>query len=258
MRLLGSSDWDARAYLNQYYATTSIPDDSRAILTFIKEHLKGGYFESALEFGCGPALYASFVVAPHVGVMHFADYGAENLCEIRAWLHCRPGSFDWDNYARYAVELDGGVDVLRESVERRMQLLRERVGSLRTADVRSPNPTGKEEHHALVVSLFCIECVSGEVQAWETYFKNLASLVEPGGRLLLASLSKCTSYRVLGRRFDTAPVSETDVLRVLASPSLALEAKTLTSVRVSDWEAQGFDEILLLCADKEPQATFLC
>ena len=65
-----------------------IPDDYRTLPRFLIEQLSrcpGGY-HTALEFGCGPALYTALSFAPSVRRLHVADYLAGNRAEVRRWL----------------------------------------------------------------------------------------------------------------------------------------------------------------------------
>ncbi|MBX7132022.1 MAG: hypothetical protein K1X67_05010 [Fimbriimonadaceae bacterium] len=242
--------WTPRAYLDQYYATPEVPDDSRAILGFVHDSLGNSHYERALEFGCGPALYTAFTIAPHVGRLDFSDLRAENLAEIDAWRTGRPEAFDWALYATYAVGLEGADTTMSAAVSSRMDLLRRKMGNLFVADIRDVITFGGKGCYDLVTSFFCIECADFNVNAWNSYFARLANMVRPGGRLVLASLLGCDSYAVFDSHIPVTHLNEGDLWNALENSVLDVASAAVCTVEVGDWKDQGFNQICLLRADR--------
>lgn len=244
--------WDAAAYLRQYYATPFVPDDSRALLGFLIGQLSaqpGGY-DTALEFGCGPALYTALALTPHVRQLHLADYLPGNLAELRRWLTDEPGAHDWETYTRYILEQESGRPPTSEEVATRERTLRQKVASVSRGNVRDPLPLGRPAVFDLVSSCFCIECASPTRSEWEVFLARLTSLVAPGGRLLLIALRSCTGYRVFDREYPAASVDESDYLRLLPALGFCTATLVIQAIPVQDWAAEGFDGICCISAER--------
>jgi hypothetical protein len=244
--------WDPRAYLRQYYSTPYLPDDSQAVLQFLIEQLRQRrqtLFDKAIEFGCGPTLYNAMAIAPHVRELHLADYLPANLHEIRHWLDNEPGAHDWRFYVRGILEMETGGPPTDQQVADREAELRRKAAGLHTADIRQRNPLGAPQSFDLVASFFCIEAVSSDHRDWETFMRNLAGLVCPGGRLMLASVRRCNGYEVLGNRFPAAHIDEGDFNLLL--PQLGFDANSMIvrAVPITEWVDEGFDSICLVAAE---------
>jgi len=244
--------WNPRAYLDQYYSIPYIPDDSRAILTFIIEQLthRSGSFERAIEFGCGPTLYTALALTPYVRQLHLADYLSSNLEELKLWLGNSPGAHDWGVYIRTILELELGHPPTKEEMIVREAELRNKVTDFHIADIRQPAPLGKPYVFDLVASFFCIESVSPDLKDWASFLGNLSSLVAPDGLMLLAALRRCNGYEVLGQMFPNANVDEADFERILPECGFDPGTMVLRSVPITEWTDEGFNSICLVSAIK--------
>lgn len=245
-------EWDPRAYLKQYYSIPYIPDDSRALLTFLLEQLNRrpeGY-ERAIEFGCGPTLYTGLALSPHVRQLHLADYLPSNLEELQLWLTDAPGAHDWSVYVRAILEQELGRLPTREEMAARETELRKKVTGLHLADIRQSNPLGSPQEFDLVTSFFCIEAVSPDLSDWETFLCNLSSLVATNGTMVLAAVRLCSEYEVLGRMFPTARVDESDFERILPACGFDPNSLVVRAVPITEWTDEGFDSICLVSARK--------
>jgi hypothetical protein len=249
------TEWEPRAYLRQYYTIPYIPDDSRALLGFLREYLPrrvGGY-NRAVEFGCGPTLYTALALVPHVQRLFLADYLPGNLDEMRRWLVGDPDAHDWDVYVRYILEQERGRPPTANEVTSRESELRCKVAGLLHADIRQPQPLGSPQAFDLVASFFCVEAVSTDVREWEVFLGWLSSLVAPGGSMVLAAMRRCSRYEVLGRVFPAARVDEADFLRVLPHLGFEPDSLVIQAVPTAEWTAEGFDSICLVAAHQQGQ-----
>lgn len=247
------SEWNPQEYLRQYYSTPYLPDDSQAILRFLFEQLSSAAdnYDRAIDFGCGPALYAALIIAPHVQELHLADYLPANLRELRRWLEDEPEAHDWDVYFRSALELEQGGEPTATQVASRKAELRRKVTTLRAADIRRPHPLGEPEKYDFVASFFCLESVATDYQEWEMFLNHLSTLVTPGGKLMLAALHRCHQYKVFGRTFATAYVDENDFVRLVPQLGFSEDSLVIRVVPIAEWVEEGFDSICLVAATKE-------
>lgn len=245
-------EWEPRLYLRQYYSTPHLPDDCQAVIDFLNEQLpaRPGGYASAVEFGCGPTLYAALAMAPHVRQLHLSDYLQSNLEEVRRWLNHEPGAHDWRVYVRAILEREGGQRPMPAEIAGREAVLRQKVVGLHQVDIRSSLPFGSRRTFDLVGSFFCIEAVSSDREEWSTYLEHLSSTVAPGGNLLLASVRQCRGYEVLGRMFPAAYVDEADFLGLLPRFGFDEGSLVVHAVPIKEWAAEGFDSICLVAASK--------
>jgi nicotinamide N-methyltransferase len=245
-------EWNPRAYLQQYYSTPYIPDDSRALLAFLMEQLpiRPGGYDRAIEFGCGPTLYTALALCPHVRQLHLADYLPSNLEELRLWLADEPEAHNWRVYVRAILEQEQGRPPTNKEMAARETELRKKIAGLHHADIRQAEPLGTPQVFDLVTSFFCIEAVSTNRSDWASLLENLSCLVAADGMMVLAALRRCNGYEVLGRIFPTARVDETDFQRVLPAYGFDPSSLVIRSVPITEWAAEGFDSICLVSAVK--------
>lgn len=249
-------EWNARAYLQQYYSTPYVPDDTQAVLRFLTEQLfnRPNGYETAIDFGCGPTLYTAIAIAPYVQEIHLADYVAENLWEVRQWLEHKPGAHDWAVYLRWIAELQIGSPPSVDQLIARADELRRKVVGLHQCNIRQVIPLGEPRTFDLVVSCFCIEAVSTNRTDWARFLGNLSNLVADDGNLILAAVRHCSGYEVLGKRFPAVFLDENDFTDILPQLGFDLDSMIVRTVPITEWTDEGFDSICLVSAQKKRDA----
>ena len=247
------SDWDPKSYLNQFYATSSVPDESRTVLQFIVEQLKlrniqGG---KALEFGCGPTIWCALPLTPHVDRIQLADYLPSNLAEVQRWIHKAPEAHDWTVYLRYVLMLEGKSNPTEQDLHDRADRVRGCIESLGHSDInRTPCVESVVSAFDLVTSFYCIECISSDIQQWRLYLKRLSELVSSGGHLILASILGGVEYLVEGRSFPVTPLQEADIYQALMDCGFQEDTLVIRSVPIHAWKKEGITTICLVAATK--------
>ena len=219
-------DWDARQYLDYYYAQSSVPDDETAIFRFIARGLRdlGQHFEAGIEVGCGPTLHHAAQLVPWVQRLDLADVQEPNLEEIRRWLDQEPGAFDWSVYFGGEHGVLDVEDGRGGSLAEREALLRARI-HLTRCDLRESLPLGKPAQYPLVASCYCAEWVVPEISGWRETMRNVTSLVASGGWLFLVGVHATDYCMINGRRVPCARITEHDVRGLLGD--LGFDARTL-------------------------------
>jgi hypothetical protein len=245
------SEWQPSAYLRHYCAT--VADDERATLRFLVEELAAyGPARRALDFGAGPTLHHLLPVAALAGEIDVADLLDANLDEIRRWLRGAPNAHDWGHFTRAVLGFEGrAADA--QAVSRREHLLRRRIRRLQCADASRPDPLGADARwrYDIVLSCYCADSAAPDRGTWASYLCHIASLLAPGGLLLLACLRRCTSYRVGARRFPAAGIDEHDIAAWLASPGLALQPLRTHVVATPQQRDHGYDAVVLASARRD-------
>ncbi len=207
--------WDARAYLEYYYAHARVPDDEAEMFRFFARGLAdiGRHFEAGIELGCGPVLHRAAQVVPWVERLDMADINDDNLEEIRRWLRGDPGAFDWSVYLGGE---NGALDAedRRGTLAEREALMRARIRPVR-CNLRAAMPLGAPVAYPLVSSYYSIEWVIPTIAGWRATMGRVASLVSPGGWLLLAGVHATDYCMVNGQRGVCAHVTQADLRRLL-------------------------------------------
>jgi hypothetical protein len=238
------TDWVPREYLADYYSEVE-PDERETIAFFVDAMRDVPPGDPILFFGVGPTLHHVFLAAGKASEIHLADYLPENLDEIRRWLDRDPDAHDWSAFVRYTLECEGLADPTDLDVRQREAITRMKITRLLQADAGHPQPL--PERYATVVSAYCADSATGDRATWETYLRNIAGLVRPGGTFVTAALRGARHYLVGGKPFPSADVDEHDVATVL-DPGFdaTVEVRELVAQ-----QSHGYSGIVLARARRE-------
>lgn len=242
--------WRSGAYLRDYYL--SVEPDELATAAFLVQTFRSiGDVDLLLEFGCGPTLHHIFPAVPYAGEIHMADYLAENLDAVQRWLSRQPDAHDWTAFVRHVLRCEGLENPTSAEVERREGITRRKITGLLRGDASREDPLGKDGRgrYAVVLTCYCADSATRSKAVWSRYMRNIASLVAPGGSLILAALRDATYYRVGDFHFPSAAVDEHDLRAVLERDFLP-ESVSMEMHTVTAYEPQGFTGILLASATK--------
>jgi hypothetical protein len=244
------SSFDPTAYLRQYYSLPKLAADDETLFRNLCGWLRrtGRIYRNALDIGCGPTIHNSFALAPFAERIDLADYLDANLNEIRKWLECRPDAHDWDNLFRGVLECE---ETGANELENRKRLYRSRVANLLHCDLRSADPIGRSDGYELVTSFFCPECVASSKDEWRAMMTEILRLVRPGGAVFFAAIRDAAHYEVLGKRFESTRIVESDYVDMLRTAGFRSDAIAAEAVPAPDWKDDGFDQILLVHATKD-------
>lgn len=236
--------WDPKEYLDTFFR--EIGPDTQETLKFINRELeanKNHIYESALDFGSGPTPIISLAIEPYVQKIDIADFLPSNLAEIKKWLKNEPNAFNWDSSLREILKIEGHTANLESLVRTRSQNLREKAYTiLCDASLKYPlkEPRGQ---YPLVLSVFCADSATSSKNTWREYMHNISNLVAPTGKLLVAALKKCKSYRVGNNFFPSANIDEGDLENLFDDSFIKSEQK-IESCNTESCAEQGFENLL--------------
>ncbi len=239
------ADWVPAEYLEDYYAVVE-PDEVETIAFFADAIRDARPTAPILFFGTGPTLHHVFLSADRASEIHLADYLPRNLTAIESWLRRDDDAHDWRPFVRYTLECEGLAAPTETQVARREELTRAKITRLLQADAGDREPLA--ERYSTVVSAYCADSATADRATWETYMRNIAGLVEPGGVFITAALRRSRSYLVGGKRFPSAHVDEHD-LRAVLEPEFdcAIEVR-----EVPEHARLGYAGIVLVRARRRP------
>ncbi len=223
------SNFNPTTYLQEYYA--SLPAENLALLRFLVQTFQALPPHSlTLEFGSGPTLYSAIVAAGRVHEIHLSDYLAANRSEVQKWLQQHPRAFDWDNTIRTVLALEG-QDASPPRVQARAAEIRRRVKHVLPCDATHQAPLGDRPHaYNVLVTNLCLEAVAADKAHWRQCFHNVASLLKPGGQLILTAVKGGHAYPVGQNVFAVVHLSEEDMIEALLAAGFAADSISLEGV----------------------------
>jgi SAM-dependent methyltransferase len=243
------NEWQAKDYLTEYYAEV-MPDEQYA-LAFLQESVaRLPEVEVALDYGCGPTVHHAVALVPKAKQIHLAEYLPGNLAEIQKWLDASQDAHDWKTFTRYILQLEGNDSPSESDILEREQESRRRIVKLSTSDAGDDDPLGTDMRgfFPLVTTHYCAEGATNCKETWAKYMRNIASLVRPGGTLILSACGAADFYMVGDRLFPCAGVNAIDVLGCLQKNGFA---EIDLRVRcVPDHSDQGYSSVIFACAKK--------
>lgn len=245
-------DWtqfDPAEYLNDYYA--DVGPENLALLRFLAEAYEGVPRGSRLlDFGGGPTIYPLISAVGRVQEVHFSDYLDANLAEVKKWLANAPGAFGWDDFVRRAILIETGKECSDADVRRREEAIRALVTKLTRCDAsRTPPLEGRYEPYDVVVTNFCAESATSDRWQWRTFVANIASLLVPGGVLIMSALKGATSYAVGRRSFPAVRISAEELAELLEETGFPEKGIEIRSVP-ADRTTRSYEGLLLAVARK--------
>lgn len=138
-----------------------------------------------------------------------------------------------------------GQEASAAAVTAREPLLRGKVRRLRHLDLLQPH--SHPATYDLIAANYVLDSASAVPGGWRQVLARLASLVRPGGHLLLSALGDCGGFRLGGRLVPLAAVEKADLRRELARLGLASETQR---VPVPEHAPDGYTALLFTTAQK--------
>ena len=243
------SEWNPAVYNAEYYSEITL--DGRYLMEWIVESVAiSPPVDVALEFGSGPTVLHLFPLVAKAAEIHVAEYLPVNREEVQRWIDNAPGVHDWRQFTLEFLRMEGVSNPAEEAAQKREAELRRLITQVLPADAGADNPLGLEKRgfYPLVTSLCCADSATSDKGTWRLYMKNIASLVKPGGMLVLSACGEHSHYCVGERCFPGANISGQDMLACLIE--LGFRDIDIRMREVPDSSDQGFGCTILARAIK--------
>lgn len=246
------ADFDPASYLREYYE--DIGSENLALLRFLIEAYQalppGG---SMLDFGGGPTIYPLISAVGRVEEFHFSDYLEGNLDEVRRWVAGDPSAFDWSEFIKRAIELETGTPCSEADVGRRSEQMRALVTRVMRCDASRAAPLdGPDRQYDVVVTNFCAESATSDREEWRAFVTKIASLLQPGGTLIMSALKGASRYAVGPRWFPSVDISEEELLELLEDTGFTEKEIELRSI-AADRPTREYAGLILVVARKQTE-----
>lgn len=242
-------EFNPRAYLQEYYS--DLGEENAALLRFYVDAAQAiPHDSSLLDFGGGPTIYPLISVANKVKEIHVCDYLVANLSEILKWLRRKKVAFDWRPFVSAALALEKGHPCTASEIAEREEQIRKRITRLSRCDARLDPPLyGPVQKYDVVVSNFCAESATDDRQQWRTFMCNIASLIRPGGKFIVAALQGAHSYPVGRKVFPAVNIDEGDLAWGLIAAGCKPESIDICSIP-ADRPSRYYRGFMLATAEK--------
>lgn len=244
-------DWDPHEYLVDYFSSVRQDEDEtlKFLVGALKQEVRADVPKS-LDFGAGPTVVHAAVTVPYTKEIHLSDYLEGNLFEAQRWIDNDPGAFDWTPFLRRIVELEEGK-VQPSAVENRARALRGSITRKLRCDASLEAPlVGSDVKYPLLISTYCVDSATSSREVWFAYMKNLLSLVDQGGLVLLAALRGCKYYRVGSHFYPSANIYEQDLAAALRHNGFGADVQVKVA-DVPECREDGYSSIVFAMGRRE-------
>uniref|UniRef100_A0A8C4SX19 Zgc:64002 n=1 Tax=Erpetoichthys calabaricus TaxID=27687 RepID=A0A8C4SX19_ERPCA len=249
------ANFEAAAYLTTYYSseTGNAFEGSQLSFTlstlcqaFASGHITG---KLLIEIGSGPTLHNALIASEYFQEIIMSDYTECNRKEIEKWLRRESGAYDWSHVSKFICDIEGK----RSTIEEREEKTRSVIKQVLKCDVTQINPFHPivlEPADCLLTSL-CLEVACKDQEAYQNALGNIATLLKPGGTLIMIGVLKETFYRLGKYKYSCLCIDQNFVKSALQKQGFVIqkfEAKPgpdkATNIMFD------FEEIFVLVAQK--------
>lgn len=248
MKITEWESWRAADYFRDYYSRQVEPDEQEAI-RFQIEFLRraGREFSRALEYGCGPTLMRAIAASRYVAALDMADWLDANLRHVRRWASGDPQADDWSRFTEYVLRCEGTAEPRREDVIARELHTRGVLSELLLTDAREHHPLGpaRSASYDLLISGFCLDCLTQSKAVWRRCMGNVFGLLKPGASFVIMALRSCEGYRVGEQWFPGANIRSGDLESALIECGASPASLEVAERELPSHASQGYQGILL-------------
>jgi hypothetical protein len=245
--------WCAQEYYEHYYAGSVLRDDREVLRHHIAYLAAAGRtFPAALEYGCGPTLLRAIAAARYVECLDMADRLDDNLACVSRWVNKEKQAHDWTPFTAEVLRSEGVAHPDAATVAAREELTRRVVGRLFITDARDRHPLSKYRvgSYDLVITGYCLDCLSASKRVWARCMRNVLSLLRPGGSLVLCALNRSRAFRTGGTWFPAANIGRDDLFATLRTNGFDAGSIAIERHDFPEHRASGYEAILLATASK--------
>lgn len=171
-----------------------------------------------LELGCGPVPIYAASAAGYASSITMCEFLPQNRAEIKSWMEAKEEALDWSVFFTYLASLDP-----HRSVGEIEGQLRSTFKEIIPCDLEMDNPLADAAHSSsydVVMTNLCLEFVALTKDSYNLLVGRLASLLRPGGVLIMSGALGNSWYLLGDRSYPSVPLKEEDLRAILHSHCL--------------------------------------
>ncbi|XP_075462661.1 nicotinamide N-methyltransferase-like [Ascaphus truei] len=207
--------------------------------TFSSGRVRG---DTMIDISAGPNIYQLLSASDIFKEIIVLETTEPNIQEFEKWLKKDPGAADWSYAAKALCELEGN----REDWQVKEDKVRRAVKQVVKWDVAKDNPLDPVVLPQVdcVLSLWCLNHISRDKEAYRSNLRKITSLLKIGGHLLLFGGLNMTYYMIGEHRFFILPYDKKFLREALSDAGYVIENMDVLPSRkgcdLVDYEHLGF------------------
>ncbi|MEE6484731.1 hypothetical protein FKM82_013998 [Ascaphus truei] len=213
--------------------------------TFSSGRVRG---ETLLDVSVGPLAFHLLTVCDFFKEINVIEFTDANIREFEMWKNKEPGAADWSHTAKIVCELEGKS----EEWEGKEDKARRAVKRVVKCDLTKDNPLEPVVLPQMdcLISMYVLQVVSKDHQAFRSNLKKLASMLKTGGQMLLAGAYNTSCYMVGEHKFFCLSFDEEFIREAVCDAGFIIEnMEALPTKKTSN--LTDYDQIMFMIARKE-------
>ncbi|MEE6513191.1 hypothetical protein FKM82_020727 [Ascaphus truei] len=213
--------------------------------TFSSGRVRG---DTMIDISMGPSVYQLLSASDIFKEIIVIEFTEPNIQEFEKWLKKDPGAADWSYAAKALCELEGN----REDWQVKEDKVRRVIKQVVKWDVTKDNPLDPVALPQVdcVLSLWALNVISRDKEAYRSNLRKCASLLNIGGHLLLFAVLNMTYYVVNEHKFFMLSCDEKFLREALRDAGFVIENMDVLPSR-KDCDLVDFDHLAYVIACKE-------
>jgi hypothetical protein len=191
---------------------------------------------TALDFGGGPSLWLSFLIAQYADSIQFCDFTSGNLQAVHDWLNRSSNAHDWTTFFLHILREDKTreIDLLKWENDLRQAFVRFPLKHCDINDINCPILSGPADQYDIIVSCDCLEAACLTRDSYKQAMRRLVRVLKPGGLLILLGVIECSFYTVGNERFFSLVIDEQLVREALQEAGINLDQVHIENEKVEN------------------------
>ncbi|KAM9299655.1 nicotinamide N-methyltransferase-like [Gastrophryne carolinensis] len=173
------------------------------------------------------------------------EFSESSLREIEAWRNKEEGALDW----QFASEFSEGLKLSSDQWREKEDALRCKIKKVSRVDFRRDNPADLPKADCLLCMYLLIP-ISKDYPSFCHNIRMLASLLNPGGVLLLAGVYNATFYYLGEEKFFLFSLTEDMLMKALKEAGLTVQCHETLKSKVRCNSTQ-YEKVVFLKAIRE-------
>ena len=154
---------------------------------------------TALDIGSGPTLTSAIGLAPYISSIVLSEYEEINRKELELWRDNSSEAFDWGPFISAVLSISPYETTPdKRLVEARTEEIRRKISAIVACDVRKKEiidpkhvPDGGFD---IITCMGVLNAAASTMEEFYQMYKNIHSLMRPGGLLVSFCSGRCTYY----------------------------------------------------------------
>ncbi|XP_078496147.1 nicotinamide N-methyltransferase-like [Lissotriton helveticus] len=162
--------------------------------------------DTMIGLSCGPYIYYTLPACKHFNEIIYACSDDKSIQEVKKWLKNEPDAIDWSDAIKKICELQGTGETWIESQD----MLQKKVKEVLKCDVTDSNPLSPvtlPQADCLLLA-HCLEHFVPDKKSYCEALANVATLLKPGGTLVMSACIEATFYMVGDFKFPILCIDE--------------------------------------------------